>query len=459
MGFTTLAHLIDVDWRREAGHRTRQDAAPGIDGVTAARDAEPLEAHLTDVHVRLQSGRDTAAPVKRPWLDKADGSQRPIGMPAFEDTIVQRAVTMRLGAVYEADFQDFSHGFRAGHRPHQALQELREQCMNGHISWRVDADVSGFFDRLDHDLRRDMMRRRVKDGQLIRLIGKWLKAGVIEGDARTYPAQGTPQGGVGSPLLATIFLHQVLDAWVVHEVEPRMQGRGFLLRVADDVIIGGEREDDARRMMAVLPQRCARVGLTIHPPTTGLVSCRKPASHAEADTGNGPVEFLGCTQYWTKSRRGYWVIKRKTAGKRLRRAQKSLWQWCRDQRHTPRQAQDRIWCQKLRGHYQSYGIRGNYPRLAQLYEQAVHAWRYWLSRRSHQRALPWEQFDRLHDRFPLPVPSILHTICGRLRGSKALRQSGAETLMTEEPDALVAHVRVCGGAGRVTAGPTRQPPR
>lgn len=410
MVFTTLAHLIDVDWLREAFHRTRKDAAPGIDGVTAAMYAEHLEANLTDLHVRLQSGRYTAPPVKRTWLDKADGSQRPIGMPAFEDKIVQRAVTMLLGAVYEEDFHDFSHGFRGGHSPHQALQELREQCMNGHISWIVDADVSGFFDSLDHDLLRDIMRRRVKDGKIVRLIGKWLKAGVIEGDALTYPDQGTPQGGVCSPMLANIFLHHVLDEWFVHEVEPRMKGRCFLLRFADDFIIGCEREDDARRIMAVLPKRFARFGLTIHPTKTGLVSFRKPASHAEADTGNGTFEFLGFTHYWTKSRRGYWVIKRKTAGKRLRRAQKSLWQWCRDQRHTPLQAQYRILCQKLRGHYQYYGIRGNYPRLEQLYEHAVHAWRYWLSRRSHKSAIPWEKFDRLHDRFPLPVPSILHTI-------------------------------------------------
>lgn len=410
MVFTTLAYLIDVDWLREAFPRTRTDAAPGIDGVTAARYAEHLEANLTDLHARLQSGRYTAPPVKRTWLDKADGSQRPIGMPAFEDKIVQRAVTMRLGAVSEQDFQDCSHGCREGHSPHQALQELREQCMNGHISWRVDAEVSGFFDSLDHDLLRDIMRRRVKDGKMIGLIGKWRKAGVIEGDTLTYPDQGTPQGGVCSPMLANIFLHHVLDAWCVREVEPRMKGRCFLLRFADDCIIGGEREDDARRIMAVLPKRVARFGLTIHPTKTGLVSFRKPASPAEADTGNGTCEFLGLTHDWTKSRRGYWVIKRKTAGKRLRRAQKSLWQWCRDQRHTPLKAQYRILCQKLRGHYQDSGIRGNYPRLAQLYEHAVQAWRYWLSRRSHKSALPWEKFDRLHDRFPLPAPSIVHAI-------------------------------------------------
>jgi RNA-directed DNA polymerase len=410
MVFTTLAHLMDVDFLREAYRRTRKDAAPGSDGVTAAAYAEHLEANLTDLYERLRSGRYRAPPVKRTWLDKEDGSQRPIGMPAFEDKIVQRAVTMLWGAVYEQDFHDCSHGFREGHSPHQALQELREQCMEWTIGWIVEADVSGFFDSLDHGLLQDVIRKRVNDGGLLRLLGKWRHAGVLEGEQVTYPEQGTPQGGVVSPLLANIFLHEVLDAWYERDVRPRMRGRTFLIRVADDVVIGCEREEDARRLMAVLPKRVARFGLTIHPTKTVLVTFRRPVSHAESDTGNGTFELLGFTHYWTKSRRGSWVIKRKTASKRLRRTMKALWQWCRDQRHTPLTVQHRILCQKLRGHYQYYGIRGNYPRLEQLYEHAGHAWRYWLSRRSHKSAIPWEKFDRLHVRFPLPAPRILHVI-------------------------------------------------
>jgi hypothetical protein len=241
-------------------------------------------------------------------------------------------------------------------------------------------------------------------------MGTWLHAGVLEGEQVTYPEKGTPQGGVISPMLANIFLHEVLDAWYERDVTPRMKGRTFLIRFADDFVIGCEREEDARRIMAVLPKRVARFGLTIHPTKTVLVAFRRPVSHAETDTGNGTCEFLGFTHDWTKSRRGSWVIKRKTASKRLRRTMKALWQWCRDQRHTPLIVQHRILCQKLRGHYQYYGIRGNYPRLQQLYEHAGHAWRYWLSRRSHTSAIPWEKFDRLHVRFPLPAPRILHAI-------------------------------------------------
>jgi len=230
MVFTTLAHLIDVDFLREAYHRTRKDSAPGIDGVTADAYAEHLEDNLRDLHERLRSGRYCAPPVKRHWLAKAGGSQRPIGLPTFEDKIVQRAVTMLLGAIYEQDFQEFSHGFRPGHSAHQALSELREQCVEQRINWIVDADVSGFFDSLDHDLLQEMLRQRVQDGSILRLIGKWLHAGVLEGETLLQPETGSPQGAVVSPLRGTLFLHQVLDEWYVGVVKPRLRGRSFLIR-------------------------------------------------------------------------------------------------------------------------------------------------------------------------------------------------------------------------------------
>jgi RNA-directed DNA polymerase len=410
MAFTTLAHLIDVDLLREAYRRTRKDGAPGIDGVTAQEYAEHLDANLANLHERLRSGRYRAPPVRRTYLDKEDGSQRPIGIPAFEDKLVQRAVVMLLGAIYEQDFCDCSHGFREGHSPHQALHELREQCMDLDIGWIVDADVSAFFDSLDHDLLRKRLQQRIADGRIIGLIGKWLKAGVVAGDTLSYPERGSPQGGVVSPMLANIFLHEVLEAWVEREVKPRMKGRCFLIRFADDFVIGCEREEDARRIMAVLPKRFTRFGLTIHPQKTRLVDFRKPARRGEAGIGNGTLEFLGFTHDWTKSRRGYWVIKRVTAKKRLRRAMKAVWQWCRNHRHDPLREQHRKLSRRLRGHYQSYGIRGNYGQLEVLYEWADKAWRYWLSRRSQQSAIPWEKFYRLRTVYPLPQPSIVHRI-------------------------------------------------
>jgi group II intron reverse transcriptase/maturase len=377
--------------------------------VTAKKYAENLEGNLQDLYERMRSGTYKATPVERVWLDKEDGSKRPIGKPVLEDKIVQRAVTMLLGAVYEQDFYDFSHGFREGHSPHQALHELRERCMGMNVGWIVDLDVCGFFDNLDRGQLRDVLKQRVNDGGIIRLIGKWLNAGVIEGETLTYPEKGTPQGGVISPMLANIFLHHVLDDWFEREVKPRMKGREFLIRFADDAVIGCELEEDARRIMAVLPKRFGRFGLTIHPKKTKLVRFRKPRSRDDQGK-NGTFDFLGFTHYWAKSRRGYWVIKRKTATKRLRRAMKGFWQWCRQNRHLPITEQYKMLCQKLRGYYQYYAIRGNYRMLERVFEHVRQAWRYWLSRRSHKSKISWEKYEKLWTTFPLPRPRIIHAI-------------------------------------------------
>lgn len=407
--FTTLAHLIDVEFLHEAYRRTRKDAAPGPDGMTAAQYAEHLDENLHDLHQRLRSGRYRAPPAQRVWLDKDDGSQRPIAIPAFEDKIAQRAVAMILGAVYEQDFLDISHGFREGYSPHQALAALREQCRQMGGTWIVDADVAEFFDNLDWGWLRDILKQRVNDGGILRLIGKWLHAGVLDGQSLQHPDKGTPQGGVISPMLSNIFLHHVLDTWFVSEVQPRLRGRSFLVRFADDFVIGCQREDDARKVMAVLPKRFGRFKLTIHPTKTTLVRFRKPASGTKVDRENGSFDFLGFTHFWDRSRRGYWVIKRKTAKKRLRRTMTSLWRWCRDHRHWKLPEQHQALSQKLRGHYQYFGIRSNYKMLEVVYEHAEKAWRHWLGRRSSKR-VTWKRFDRIREVFPLPQPRIIHAI-------------------------------------------------
>jgi RNA-directed DNA polymerase len=408
--FTTLAHLIDEDFLREAYRHTRKSSAPGIDGVTAQTYAEHLDENLRDLHARLRSGRYQAAPVERVWIEKDDGGQRPIGKPAFEDKIVQRAVAMRLEAVYEQDFYDGSYGFRPGRSPHEALHELRQRCMTEGIGWIVDADVSGYFDSIDRTRLREVLRKRINDGSILRLIGKWLRAGVMEQGALTHPETGVVQGGVISPVLANVFLHHVLDAWFEGEVRPRMQGRCFLLRFADDFVIGCELEADARKIMTVLPKRFARFGLTIHPTKTALIAFRKPKAHQGSESGNGTCTFLGLTHYWTKSRQGFWVIKRRTARKRLRRTKKSLWRWCRNNRHAPLQYQYQMLCAKLRGHYQYYGIRGNFRLREEVRRSAERAWRYWLSRRSSKSAIGWKKFWKLMQTYILPIPRIVHNI-------------------------------------------------
>jgi RNA-directed DNA polymerase len=408
--FTTLAHLIDEDFLREAYRHTSKSSAPGIDGVTAEAYAEHLDEHLRDLHERLRSGRYQAAPVERVWIEKEDGSQRPIGKPAFEDKIVQRAVAMLLEAIYEQDVLDCSYGFRPDRSPHEALHELRERCMNEGIGWIVDADVSGYFDSIDRTRLREVLRQRVNDGSIWRLIGKWLRAGVMEDGVLTHPETGVVQGGVISPVLANIFLHHVLDAWFESEVQPRLKGRSFLTRFADDFVIGCELEADAQKIMGVLPKRFARFGLRIHPTKTTLVVFRKPKASQAWAHGNGTFEFLGFTHYWARTRRGFWVIKRRTARKRLRRTQKALWHWCRHNRHAPLPYQYRMLCVKLRGHFRYYGIRGNFPLLENVRRYAEKAWRYWLSRRSSKSAIDWEKFQKLLAIYVLPTPKIVHNI-------------------------------------------------
>ena len=219
---------------REAFKRTRKDSSPGVDGVTAKQYAENLEANLHNLHERLRNQQYYAPPVKRAYLEKEDGSKRPIGMPVFEGKIAERAVTMLLGAVYEQDFYDFSYGFRPGRRPHHALTDLWNKCAWGNIRVVIDSDVSGLFDNIPHGPLLEIIRKRVNDGGIIRLIGKWLNAGVLEGEELFYPELGTPQGGVVSPTLANIFLHEVLDRWFEQDVKPRMKGRCYLTRFADD---------------------------------------------------------------------------------------------------------------------------------------------------------------------------------------------------------------------------------
>jgi group II intron reverse transcriptase/maturase len=411
MVFTTLVHLIDVDFLREAYRLTRKNKSAGVDKVTAKEYAENLDENLNDLYERLRTKRYVAPPVERVWIEKDEKSKRPIGKPTFEDKIVQRAAVMLLGEIYEQDFYDFSHGFRKGHSQHQALNELWELCGKQNIGWILDADVSGFFDSLDHSWLRKIMKQRVNDGGMLRLIGKWLNAGVMEGGVLTYPDKGTPQGGVISPMLSNIFLHHVLDEWFAKDVKPRMKGRCFLIRFADDFIIGFELEEDARRVMDVLPKRFKRFGLTIHPKKTALIKFRKPRSMESKANGNGTFDFLGFTHYWAKSHRGFWVIRRKTRRKAVKRVLRSLWLWVKINRHLPVAEQYEALCLKLRGHYQYYGVRSNSKAIGNIRFNAKRYWRYWLSRRSHKGYVNWDKYaDSILDKYVLPRPRIVHSI-------------------------------------------------
>jgi RNA-directed DNA polymerase len=352
MGFTSLNHHIDLPWLYAAYLRTRKDGAAGVDGQTAAGYAERLRDNLQALLDRAKSGTYRAPPVRRFYIPKGPGSaeSRPLGIPTFEDKVLQRAVVMALEPIYEQDFLDCSFGFRPGRSAHQALEALRRQLMQLGGGWVLDVDLRRFFDTLGHAHLGELVQRRVRDGVLLRLIGKWLSAGVLEDDRVTYPEAGSPQGGVVSPSLSNIYLHYVLDEWFEREVRPRLRGQAFLIRYADDLVLGLAREDDARRVLEVLPKRLAKYGLALHPDKTRLVPFVTPArpvgDGSLPRSGPGTFNFLGFTHYWGRSRKGNWVVKRQTTAGRLRRAIRMVAEWCRRYRHQPVREQHRALSRK-----------------------------------------------------------------------------------------------------------------
>jgi RNA-directed DNA polymerase len=411
MGFTSLNHHVDFNWLHNAFLRTRNDAAPGVDGQTKDDYGANLVDNLVDLLARAKSGTYRAPPVRRVRIPKGTGTEtRPLGIPTLEDKILQRAVVMALEPIYEQDFLDCSYGFRPGRSAHMALQALWEQTMDLGGCWLVEVDIRKYFDTLDRAHLRALLRQRVRDGVLLRLIDKWLQAGVLEGGELTYPEAGTPQGGVISPLLANIYLHYVLDVWFEEVVKPCLKGRAFLVRYADDFVMGFTCEKDARRVLAVLPQRFGKYGLTIHPDKTRLVPFLRPIrrpSHAssEALPAEESFDFLGFTHFWSRSKKGTWTVKRKTAGSRFQRALRKIAVWCRLHRHAPIHEQHRTLGQKLRGHFAYYGgVIGNLCWQQRFRYEVLRVWRKWLSRRNGRGGWPWERFNAFLRQSPLPWP-------------------------------------------------------
>lgn len=424
LAFTTLAHHIDIEWLRTAHSQTRKDGAVGVDEQTAEEYEVNLESNLQNLLDRAKSGTYVAPPVRRVHIPKAGSATetRPLGIPTFEDKILQRAVLMVLEPIYETDFLDASHGFRPGRGAHGALDSLWRQTMTLGGGWIVDVDLRKFFDTIDHGHLREFLKRRVRDGVILRLIGKWLNAGVLEEGVLTIPDDGTPQGGVISPLLANIFLHYVLDEWFEKDVRPRLKGRAFVIRYADDFVIGVAREDDARRIMEVLPKRMSKYRLTVHPEKTRLVRFQPSRGEASATEGRDPpdpttFDFLGFTHYWGKSRQGAWVVKRRTARSRLKRALSALSDWCEKHLHHPIKEQHQKLTQKLKGHFGYYGITGNFYSLLEFRETARGIWRRHLSRRRRDGEMPWAEFLRLEARYGLPRARVVHGLQSRVATS------------------------------------------
>lgn len=412
--FTSLNHYLNVEWLKAAYERVKPDSAPGIDGQSWADYGKDLEKNLQSLLNRTKSGSYVAPPVKRVHIPKGDGKEtRPIGIPTIEDKVLQRAIAMLLEPIYEQEFKYFSYGFRPGRSAHEALRCLWKQSMNHQIKWMLDVDVRKYFDTMKHDILRELLDLRVRDGVIRRLIGKWLHAGVLERGQLSYPEEGTPQGGVISPLLANIYLHYVLDCWYVESVKPRMKGPTLLVRFADDFVMGFEHKEDAERVYAVLFKRFEKYGLKLHPEKTRLVPFGQPTDQPEGSEGGGPppgtFDFLGFTHHWVKTRKGGWVVRQRTSQKRLSRSLKAIGHWCRKNMHEPMRVQVEALGRKLKGHFGYYGITGNYEALARYRQEVIRHWRRWLARRGGPEGMTWERMNRLLQFYYLPNARIVHS--------------------------------------------------
>jgi group II intron reverse transcriptase/maturase len=326
-------------------------------------------------------------------------------MPTAENKVLERAVVMLLEPVYEREFLDCSFGFRPGRSAHQALEAVRNAVMAMGGGWVLDVDVRKYFDTIPHQKLREVLSLRIRDGVIGRLVGKWLKAGIWEAGQVSYPEAGTPQGGVISPMLSNIYLHEVLDGWFEGTIKPGLHGRAELIRFADDFVVICEKREDAEALLAQVTERFRGYGLTIHPEKTRIVDFRHPW---KGDRNPQTFDFLGFTHYWGKTRGGGWAVKRQTKGKKFRAALQQIGEWCKLNRHAPLAQQHRQLSEKVRGHYAYYGIRGNHRALASFRHEAKRLWHYWLSRRSRERNGSGRLWRLLTEHLWLPQAQIVH---------------------------------------------------
>jgi RNA-directed DNA polymerase len=399
-----LAHHIDEPALERVFRRLRRDAAVGVDGCTVEQYGEKLAENLQTLRARMKAGQYRHQPIRRVNIPKENGTTRPIGISTVEDKIVQGALRDVLEAIYEQDFMDCSYGFRPGRSAHDAIRALQGAFDAGEANYIVEADIVSFFDSIDRKMLMEMLRDRIADETLMRLVGKCLHVGILDGERVLDPDEGTAQGSSLSPLLGNIYLHHVLDVWFHREVQPRLHGRSALVRYADDFVLCFQFEDDAERVWRVLGARFGKFGLTLHPKKTRRFSFRAPRDGD--DKKSATFDFLGFTAHWRRARSGKQRVAFRTRGARLRRAIKAAYEWCRRHRHRSIEEQHRALTRKLTGHYNYFGVNGNIDSLHQLRHRVTRAWQKWLDRRSQRARMKWKRFNELLKRFPLPVPRI-----------------------------------------------------
>ena len=409
--FHSLAHLIDEELLAGAFARLRNNAAVGVDGITKEQYGQDLQSNLRDLHQRLKTKRYRHQPILRVHIPKEKkGQTRAIGVSATEDKVVQNALREVLEAVYEPIFMDCSYGFRPGRSAHDAVRALTRAVDEGEGNWILEFDVASFFDSVCRSQLMEMLQERVADGSLLRLIGKCLHVGVLDGEEFAEPSTGTVQGSTLSPLLGNVYLHTVLDRWFAEEVRPRLRGKATFIRFADDGVFGFERQDDAERVQAVLSQRMERFGLALHPEKTRLLDFRRPPRSRGKGRSPTTFDFLGFCWYHRRTRQGSWTVACKTRRARLARGIQRVYAWCRANRHLPVREQHAQLVRRVQGHINYFGVNGNIVSLRRFVHQVKRSWFKWLNRRSQRARLDWERFTDLLEVLPRPNARIVVSI-------------------------------------------------
>jgi group II intron reverse transcriptase/maturase len=395
--------LLNEENLRDCFYELRKSAAPGVDGVTFEEYERCLDTNLADLVGRLVVKRYRAKLVRRKYIPKSNGKLRPLGIPALEDKLLQMAVARVLEAIYEQDFLDCSWGYRPKRGPREASRVLAERLFRGRIGWVVEADIRGFFDSISHPWMERMLKERIADRAFLRLIAKWLKAGVLEEDGKVvHPATGTPQGGIVSPILANIYLHYVLDLWFEHRVRKGAAGDVFMMRFADDFVCAFQYAADAMRFEKELRERLSKFGLSVADEKTRTLRFSRHKLEP-----NEAFEFLGFEFRWIKRRAGMAGVQRRTSPKRLRASVRAFTQWIRESRCARLSTTMATLRSKLNGYWNYYGVRGNMKMLFRFSRQCRELLFKWLNRRSQKRSCTWAELEAMLNKFHIPDPRIV----------------------------------------------------
>jgi len=409
--FTSLAHLLNENSLKECFHMLKRNKAPGLDHVTYEEYETYLNTNIQKLVKRMKAGKYYPQPVRRVYIPKGEGKKRPLGIPALEDKIVQMGITRILNSIFEPNFLDCSYGFRSGRNCHQALKQLDNSIMTKPVNHLIDADIHSFFDNVDHDWLMKMLEEKIADKKVLKIIKKFLKAGIMEADKLYQTKEGTPQGGILSPTLSNIYLHYILDLWVEKIIKRDMRGYVELLRYCDDFIVLVQYKNEAEKILTEMDKRLNKFGLDLSKEKTRLIEFGRYAKINAKDKKPDTFDFLGFTHFCDKTRNGSFKVGRKTRRKKFNLNLKKMNSWLKAVRNRVKTKEWwKIVSAKLRGHFEYYGISGNYTAIKDFYQLALRLVFKWINRRSQKKSMNWKQFINYLKYYPLPLPKIKHNI-------------------------------------------------